>query len=82
MSDDKARWENIEDAARDAYEAYRKHDHLTLEWSALPHATKAGWCAAVRRTLTKAYRIVANDLIDGIREDVKRHEKLMDSEGN
>lgn len=80
MSD--TRWGNLEDAARDAYTAFCDSFEKKPDWAALPHPTKVAWGAAVQRTLAKAYRIIANDLIEGIRDEVSRQAKLMDSEGN
>jgi hypothetical protein len=74
------RWDNLEEAARDCYEAYgestrwKNHQGNTMPmWADLPQAIKAAWMAVVRRILSKAYRIVAHDLIEHIQNDCDKN---------
>lgn len=83
------RWENLEHAARDAYEAYSDEvewkNYLGTpmpQWDALPTPIKQAWAAAARRTLSKAYRIIAHHLIEHIRQDVEQNARALEQKGN
>ena len=74
------RWENLADAARDAYEAYGNDtDWKSFQgarmpaWRELPPKIQHAWGASVRRILAKAYRIMANDLSQHIQEDCRQN---------
>lgn len=83
------RWENLEHAARDAYESYgasvgwkNYRGDAMPAWNALPMPIKQAWGAAVKSTLAKAYRIMAHDLIEHIRNDADRNAAELETKGN
>lgn len=73
-----ARWDNIEHAAADAYDAYQTSLARTgPAWADLSPRQQKAWVAAVRVTLVKAYRVVAYDWITGIEDECRRNCALL-----
>lgn len=80
------RWDNLEQAAREAYESYRalrpRNASAALpQWQDLQLWEQRGWSASVRTTLAKAYRIVAEHLVIHIQEDCARNCAELDPGG-
>jgi hypothetical protein len=77
-------WDNLEQAALQAYEAYcvslggKLHGKVLPIWTSLPASQQRAWCHATARTLGKAYRILADHLVKQISEDVEQNVRDID----
>lgn len=69
------RWDDADDAAQEAYEAYSQTLQRKLvpvpTWHDLPMHEQWAWIAAVRATLAKAHRIMVADMITELEQSVR-----------
>ena len=89
MATELDRWENLDDAARDAYEGYglhvgwKNHQGKAMPaWHELPPSIRQAWAASTRRIMAKAYRIVAAHIIQHVQEDCDANCKALGIDGD